>query len=125
VSGGGDWYKTERRAYPGVARKIGRCGNTSYGLSSPAFFFFSSCVSCLFLLASFNSFHLMRTIKADVNYRKKLEETTKEDKRRRRQAEAKFEACQRDINEAKEKQKVIRQETREETRQDKKIQDKT
>jgi hypothetical protein len=67
----------------------------------------------------------MRTIKEDENYRKKLEETTKENKRRRRLAEAIFAACQRDINEAKEKQKVIRQETREETRQDKKIQDKT
>ena len=54
--------------------------------------FFSSCFASLFFLASFYSFHLMYIHKADEKYRTKLEETTKENKRRRRQAEAKCEA---------------------------------
>ncbi len=65
--------------------------------------------------------------KADEEYRTKLEQTTKENKRRRRQAEAKCEACQKEINEAKETQKVIRPEktTDDNTRQDKTRQGKT
>ncbi len=87
--------------------------------------FFSSCFASLILLASFYPYHLNLTQKADEKYRTKLEETTMENKRRRRQAEAKCEACQKEINEAMEKQKVIRQETRDKTRQDKTRQDKT
>ena len=91
----------------------------------PTLLFSSSCVSSLFLLASFYPFHLILYYKADEKYRTKLEETTMENKRRRRQAEAKCEACQKEINEAMEKQKVIRQETRDKTRQDNTRQDKT
>jgi hypothetical protein len=87
--------------------------------------FFSSCFASLFLLASFYLYHLILIHKADEKYRTKLEETTMENKRRRRQAEAKCEACQKEINEAMEKQKVIRQETRDKTRQEKTRQDKT
>ena len=91
----------------------------------PTLLFSSSCVSSLFLLASFYPFHLILYYKADEKYRTKLEETTMENKRRRRQAEAKCEACQKEINEAMEKQKVIRQETRDKTRPDKTRQHKT
>jgi hypothetical protein len=87
----------------------------------PTLLLFSSCFSSLFLLALFYPFHLISIHKADEKYRTKLEETTKENKMRRRQAEAQCEACQREINEAKEAQKVIRQEKipEDKTREDK------
>ncbi len=51
-------------------------------------------------------------VQADGKYLKKLEETTKEDKRRRRHAEAKAEACERDIKQANERAKVGQDKTR-------------
>jgi hypothetical protein len=69
--------------------------------------FFSSCVSSLFLLASFYPFHLILRYKADEKYRTKLEEKTKENKRRRRQAEAETGALTREISRAKERNEVI------------------
>jgi hypothetical protein len=93
----------------------------------PTLLFFSSCVSALFLLASFYPFHLILCYKADEKYQTKLEEKTKENKRRRRQAEAKCDACKVEINETKERHKVRRQQktTEAKTRQHETSKDKT